>query len=71
MEQLASRPGFFESCESWRKFRNAGDGNFMSDVYDGNIWKNWKSFLDVPGNLLLMLNVDWLGLLSILYIVLE
>ena len=31
----------------------------MTDVYDGKLWKDWKPYLDIPGNLLLMLNVDW------------
>ena len=33
-------------------------------MYDGQLWKDWlkksgKPFLEVPGNLLLMMNVDW------------
>ena len=59
LEKFASRPGFFESCEAWRKLNSVADGSFMTDVYDGKLWKEWKPFLDVPGNLLLMLNVDW------------
>lgn len=31
----------------------------MTDVYDGNLWKEWDDYLKVTGNLLLMLNVDW------------
>ena len=31
----------------------------MTDVYDEKLWKDWKPYLDIPGNLLLMLNVDW------------
>jgi len=36
----------------------------VADVYDGKIWKEWMmhdgvSFLKVPGNLILMLNIDW------------
>ena len=58
IQQLASRPGFFESCEAWRKQGSIMDG-FMTDIYDGKLWKEWKFFLDTPGNLLLMLSVDW------------
>ena len=58
LEQFAARPGFFETCEAWRKL-NTDESNCLSDVYDGKIWKDWKFYLDVPGNLLLMLNVDW------------
>ena len=37
---------------------------FLTDVYDGGLWKEWlvkdgTPFLEVPGNLLLMLNIDW------------
>ena len=33
-------------------------------MYDSQLWKDWlikdeKLFLDIPGNLLLMMNVDW------------
>ena len=58
IRQFASRPSFFESCEAWRK-QEATDGSFMTDVYDGKLWKEWKNYLDIPGNLLLMINVDW------------
>ena len=63
-----SRPGFLEQCEAWRK--RGCDANFMTDVYDGKIWKDWQKvsgvpYLKVPGNLLLMLNVDWFRPLSI------
>ena len=58
LQKLMSRPGFFESCEAWRE-ANSSDG-FMTDVYDGKLWREeWKRYLEVPGNLLLMLNVDW------------
>lgn len=57
IEKFASRHGFFESCEAWR---NLNTGNrFMTDVFDGKLWNDWKDFLAVPGNLLVMLNVDW------------
>ncbi len=32
--------------------------NFMTDVYDGMLWRDWKDFGHIPGNLLLMLNID-------------
>ena len=33
-------------------------------MYDGRLWREWlnkaeRPFLEVPGNLLLMMNVDW------------
>lgn len=60
LTRLMSRPGFLEQCEAWRK--RGCDENFMTDVYDGKIWKDWQKvsgvpYLEVPGNL--MLNVDW------------
>ena len=62
LQQLLNRPGFQESCESWRT-RNVTEG-VMSDVYDGNIWKEFqqfkgKPFLSQPFTYGLMLNIDW------------
>ena len=36
----------------------------VTDASDGRLWKEWlvkdgTTFLEVPGNLLLMLNIDW------------
>ena len=47
--------------------KNGGNTNktfLLTDVYDGRLWHEWttyndKPFLQMPGNLLLMLNVDW------------
>ena len=58
LKKLAARPGFFESCELWRKL-SYPDGSFMTDIYEGNFWKDWADYLKTKGNLLLMLNVDW------------
>lgn len=38
--------------------------DYFTDVYDGQLWHDWKNvniipFLDVPGNLHLMMNIDW------------
>jgi len=53
-----SHPRFFKNCEAWRKFNTSSE--FMTDLYDGKLWqKEWKKYLGVPGNLLLMLNVHW------------
>ena len=40
LSRLMSRPGFLEQCEVWRK--RGCDENFMTDVYDGKIWKDWQ-----------------------------
>ena len=63
-ERLIAKPNFLHQCEQWRKHsKNVPDG-WLTDVYDGQLWKDWlikgrKCFLDIPGNLLLMMNVDW------------
>ena len=62
LERLASKPGFFDLCEEWRS-TNTPTG-WLTDVYDGKLWKKWMNicgvpFLAVPGNLVFMLNIDW------------
>ena len=51
-------------CEQWRKHSESVPDAWLTDVYDGKLWKDWfrkegKPFLEVLGNLLLMMNVDW------------
>lgn len=62
LQRLVMVPGFLQSCEEWRD-RNVPHGCLM-DVYDGKLWKEWMRvddvpFLEIPGNLLFMLNLDW------------
>ena len=38
IRQFASRPGFFDSCEAWLKEQST-DGSFMTDIYDGKLWR--------------------------------
>ena len=62
LKKLVKTPGFLDNCETWRN-RKTPD-NWLADVYDGNLWKEWMkpggvSYLEVPGNLVLMLNIDW------------
>ena len=65
LQRLVRLPGFLESCENWRKRGTEVPSGCLTDVYDGNIWKEWMKtangvpFLEVPGNLLFMLNIDW------------
>lgn len=62
IKRLVSIPGFLELCEEWRERRVPA--GWLTDVYDGRLWKEWMRvqevpFLEVPGNLVLMLNLDW------------
>lgn len=61
IQELLLRPSFHQYCQYW-KSRNTSDK--LSDVYDGNIWKEFltisgRPFLRCPNNLALMLNIDW------------
>lgn len=62
LAEMVSKPGFTEKCEIWRD-RNTSDGVF-TDVYDGNVWKDFMAvegvgFLSALFNYGLHLNVDW------------
>ena len=62
LQKLLSRPSFFEMCEQWRS--REAKPNTLSDVYDGNIWKDFQQyegrpFLSEPGCIALMLNMDF------------
>lgn len=65
LQKLVSIPGFLEDCEHWRKRESECPNSWLTDVYDGNLWKEWMKtpdgvpFLAAPGNLLFMLNIDW------------
>ena len=61
-QKLLLRPGFIDLCETTRSLYSKD--NFMEDVYQGNIWKeflkyNGEDFLIKPHNYALILNVDW------------
>ena len=63
LKNLTSRKDFLSQCEQWRQSTKACDG-WLTDVYDGRLRREWfnkagRPFLEVPGNLLLMMNVDW------------
>ena len=50
---------FLEMCNEWRNRTPAQ--NSLSEVYDGNVWKQFtdNGFLTDEGSLDLMLNCDW------------
>lgn len=62
LKEMVIKPGFIERCEQWRE-QKSPEGIY-SDIYDGNIWKEFMSvdgvpFLSAPFNFALQLNVDW------------
>ena len=61
LQSLVLRLGFIEQCESTR---NLISSSSLTDVYDGNIWKQFQNvdghaFLSSPNNYGLLLNIDW------------
>lgn len=62
IERLFSKADFLGLCEHWRK--RTVDGEVLSDIYDGRIWKEFQMisgqpFLAAPYNLAFSLNIDW------------
>ena len=62
LQRMLDRPGFAEQLEQWRR-RQSREG-FMSDVYDGQVWKDFQSekynkFLQNRRCYGLMLNFDF------------
>ena len=61
MENILQRTGLPELCEQWRT-RQVEEG-VLSDIYDGEVWKNFKwrdgSEFNLERRYGLMLNVDW------------
>ena len=44
LEILLNRPGFMDKCEKWRSRRNNQQASeYLGDVYDGEIWRIFKS----------------------------
>lgn len=61
MKTLVNRKGFEDLCELWRN-RNVSE-DIMTDVYDGDIWKDFNGrkyqFFNEERNYAVMLNIDW------------
>ncbi len=64
LQELFSTPTFALQCEQWRSMSRVR--KHWSDVYDGSLWDDMQNdqgpygdFLADPGNLALMLNLDW------------
>lgn len=61
LKLLVKRPNFIKQCNEWRT-RETKPGVYR-DVYDGRIWRELvqdKTFLQDPGDLAFILNLDWL-----------
>ena len=61
LKGMIGKSGFIDRCEQWRQ-QPSPDGVY-SDIYDGNVWKEFLSvdgvlFLSAPFNFALQLNVD-------------
>ena len=62
LQSFLDRPEFYDQCEHWRSRQQRDD--VYCDVYDGKIWKdfqqhNGSAFLSEPGNLTVMMNLDF------------
>ena len=59
LTELLSKPDIAEACCEWKN-RYSTD-NLYSDVYDGNIWKEFmdNGFFSSPHSYGLILNIDW------------
>ena len=61
LQKLLTRPAFLSNCELWR---SRPTSSMLSDIYNGNIWKEFLNvagapFLAAPLAFGLMLNIDW------------
>ena len=64
LQELLSRPDFFEKCEQWRSREHQHSPSVLCDVYDGEVWNQFMCvdnvpFLSLPYNYAFSLNVDW------------
>ena len=62
--RLVQREGFVEASEHWRKREYSISSEYYGDVYDGQVWKEYKenhlkNFLTYPFCYMVTLNVDW------------
>ena len=57
ISRLLKRKGFLEKCELWRQ--RPSNPDFLSDIYDGKVWKDFDVFLSQEFSWCLALNVDW------------
>ena len=69
LQQLLKKPDFIlPVCASWH-VRKSGSPDMYMDIYDGNVWKDFKKyngvdFLNNENNLALMMNFDFSSLIN-------
>ena len=61
LQELLVRPGFFDTCQHWCSSETSA--NKLSDLYSGNIWKDFqyfvgKPFLALSTRIGLIINID-------------
>ena len=61
-QNFLKRPNFIENCQKWRHRQQVNE--VYSDVYDGDLWKEFQTydgvpFLSLPHNFAFILNIDW------------
>lgn len=59
LTHLFQKEGFAEACGIWRKRLPFVPQTHLLDIYDGQVWSNFSSFLRLPNSLLLTINTDW------------
>lgn len=57
LERLLKRKDIYEGCEHWKN-RTPND-RFMSDIYDGRVWKENLEVLSQENTFSLAINLDW------------
>ena len=69
LQSFITRPGFLEKCEEWRNLEHTDD--IYNEVYDGEIWKEFQvhngvPVLQMPNNLALTMNMDFINMYNTL-----
>ena len=64
IDSLQQLVPLLNQCGEWRNLHSSEHYGYMTDVYDGKSWHEWGrkstvSFLDTPGNILFMFNIEW------------
>ena len=57
LQSLGNRPGIITACEQWRQ--RVTSNSHLRDVYDGQVWHDFHSFLSRHIFLRFNTNVNW------------